>query len=83
MRGHYEGDLQNYRSPEAAEEWKAKDPLARLEKRCLESEALTRTDAEQLRQRFAEEVADAVAYAKQAPYPDPSELTTDVVERWY
>jgi pyruvate dehydrogenase E1 component alpha subunit len=78
MRGHYEGDPETYRSKEEVEEWKKKDPLDRFTKKLLDDRTLTSADMEEKKARFAREVEEAVAFAKQAPFPDAGEVTSDV-----
>jgi acetoin:2,6-dichlorophenolindophenol oxidoreductase subunit alpha len=78
MRGHYEGDPETYRSKAEVEEWKKKDPLDRFTKKLLEDKILTPGDIEKKRTQFIREIEEAVQFAKQAPFPDASEVTSDV-----
>jgi len=78
MRGHYEGDPEIYRSKEEVEEWKKKDPLDRFTKKLLDDRTLTPADIEKRKAQFAREIEEAVAFAKQAPFPDAGEVTSDV-----
>jgi len=67
LRGHYEGDAVQYREALAAEEWQARDPIARLERSGLLGEAqIAAAQADALA-----EVEDAVAFARASPWPDP------------
>jgi pyruvate dehydrogenase E1 component alpha subunit len=78
MRGHYEGDPEPYRSKDEVQEWKKKDPLDRFTRKLLEDRTLTPGEAEKKRAQFTKEVEEAIQFAKEAPYPDPSEVTSDV-----
>jgi pyruvate dehydrogenase E1 component alpha subunit len=74
--GHHVGDIDRayYRKKEEEELWvKNRDPIALLAARIGDDDAIAA-----LREKVETEVADAVAYALDAPYPDPSEVTEDV-----
>ncbi len=74
--GHHVGDIDRayYRKKEEEELWvKDRDPIALLAARIGDDDAIAA-----LREKVETEVADAVAYALDAPYPDPSEVTEDV-----
>ncbi len=76
-RGHHmgdQGDTYGYRSQDEIEGWMKKDPIPRfgqlLQAECqIEAAALAAIDDEVQRQ-----ITDAVEFAKQAPYPEPSEV---------
>ena len=78
QRGHFEGDPADYRSPEEVAEWKAKDPIPRLEKKLLEMGVLTEDRVREIRASVLAEVEEAVRFAEESPLPDPSEVTEDV-----
>jgi pyruvate dehydrogenase E1 component alpha subunit len=78
LSGHFEPDDMAYVNPEELAEWKSRDPINRLKARLLVSRALTSNEAAQMEQRVQQAVADAVSFAKASPFPEPSELTTDV-----
>ena len=70
-RGHYEGDPEKYRDPEADREWARRDPIARF----------TPVDGETARQierQAGEEIELAVRFARDSPFPDP-ELSAQLV----
>jgi pyruvate dehydrogenase E1 component alpha subunit len=81
--GHFEGDQQTYRAPGEVEELRRTRDCLDLFTRQVTSAGLV--DAEELR-RVDEEVArlidNAVADAKAAPEPDPSDLLTDVYVKY-
>lgn len=62
-----------YRDRAEAEPWLARDPV-RLAGEELDSEVREKIDEEVER-----EVAEAIAFAEQSPYPGPEELLTDVL----
>ena len=67
-----------YRSAEELEIWKAKDPLQKLRLRCLSNV----TDWDTVEQRFEteidKEIVDAFSFARNSPFPNISEMLTDV-----
>jgi pyruvate dehydrogenase E1 component alpha subunit len=74
--GHHVGDVDRsyYRTKEEEEQWtRERDPIALLAARFGDEAELDR-----LRERVEAEIADAVAYAVDAPYPAPGEVTEDV-----
>jgi acetoin:2,6-dichlorophenolindophenol oxidoreductase subunit alpha len=78
--GHHVGDVDRayYRSKEEEERWQGeRDPL-KLHTDRLVADAVDEAELEQVATRVAQEVAEAVAHALEAPYPDPSEVTKHV-----
>jgi pyruvate dehydrogenase E1 component alpha subunit len=74
--GHHVGDVDrsSYRSKQEEELWiKERDPIQLLAVRIGDDEAVAA-----LRETVELEVADAVAYALEAPYPDPDQVTAHV-----
>ncbi len=77
-RGHFEGDPCAYRDDAEVEEWKEKDPIPRLEKKLFEMKILTQDKLEKIKGALLKDLAEAEKFAAESPYPDVSELTTDV-----
>jgi pyruvate dehydrogenase E1 component alpha subunit len=77
-RGHYEGDAEGYRDELAEEEWNARDPVARLERRAVEQDWLTEQETARIAEEAGAEVEQAVRFARSGPYPDPS-LSAELV----
>jgi acetoin:2,6-dichlorophenolindophenol oxidoreductase subunit alpha len=74
--GHHVGDIDRayYRKKEEEEFWVTeRDPIDLLAGRVGDDAVIS-----ELRSRVELEVSEAVAYALDAPYPDPSEVTEDV-----
>jgi TPP-dependent pyruvate/acetoin dehydrogenase alpha subunit len=67
--GHYEGDMQPYKSAEEVEAWKARDPLVLAEQRLISEALATAEECETVRRAAAEQVADAVEAARADPVP--------------
>jgi TPP-dependent pyruvate/acetoin dehydrogenase alpha subunit len=78
MRGHLEGDQQEYRDLRELEEWKKKDPLDRFTRRVLDLRILNEAQIQEMRDGMQKEIEEAVSFAKQAPDPSPGSLTRQV-----
>jgi pyruvate dehydrogenase E1 component alpha subunit len=79
--GHHVGDVQRgyYRSREEEERWKSeRDPITTLGAWLVEQGMATAGDLATSRDGVQAEIESGVAFALQAPYPDPSEVTQDV-----
>jgi pyruvate dehydrogenase E1 component alpha subunit len=77
-RGHSMGDPERYRPAHEVEAKKAEDPIDRWAAYLLSEGLATKEDLEALDQAADEEIAEAVAFAKNSPLPAPEELYTDV-----
>jgi pyruvate dehydrogenase E1 component alpha subunit len=77
-RGHYEGDAEAYRDELDEEAWKARDPVARLERRAIEQRWCSEHDAALLAEEATAAVERAVEFARASPYPDPA-LSAELV----
>jgi acetoin:2,6-dichlorophenolindophenol oxidoreductase subunit alpha len=72
-RGHYEGDQQKYRDAAAEEEWRERDPIARLTESLNDDAA-----AAEIEREAAAEIEAAVRFARDSPFPDPA-ITSGLV----
>jgi TPP-dependent pyruvate/acetoin dehydrogenase alpha subunit len=70
-RGHYEGDQQSYRDPEAEREWAQRDPVARLQSRAIAEGWLDEDGAAQIEAEAAAEIEESIRFARDSPFPDP------------
>ena len=76
-RGHHmgdQGDTYGYRTQDEIEQWMKKDPIPRFGQRLIDegrAEAATLAAIDADVQQY---IADAVEFAKQAPYPDSAEV---------
>ena len=77
-RGHFEPDDQGYVDKAELASWRARDPIATLRSRLLESGALTAGEAAAMDRRVAERLDAAFAFAADSPWPSLDELTTHV-----
>jgi pyruvate dehydrogenase E1 component alpha subunit len=67
-----------YRSEAEFQEWKAKEPIGRFEKKLLAEKKITAAEITAMDVSIAKEVDDAFAFAKAAPFPDPADAYTDL-----
>jgi pyruvate dehydrogenase E1 component alpha subunit len=70
--------FEKYRTKEEIEEWRQRDPLAMVEHRLLENDALDDDELEEIREEAKERVQEAVEFAEQSDEPPEAELYTDV-----
>jgi len=77
VAAHYSGDPGGYRPEEEVEPWRGRDPIARTRTVLLER-GLPEADLERLESEVAAELAGALTFGIEAPYPDPDDLFTDV-----
>jgi len=81
--GHFEGDATTYRGPGEVAAYKAaKDPLMQFRQRVIESSLLKPDELDAVDAEVKTSIARAAAYAKAAPMPPASALTTDVYNRY-
>ena len=69
LRGHYEGDPQQYRKALAADEWQELDPILRLQRRGAEEGWLAEELPARLEQEARDAVEAAVDFARESPFP--------------
>ena len=79
--GHNVNDDQVYRDPEAAlAKLRADDPIENYARRCIAEGWLTREELDAVSQRVDVMVEEARRFAVESPYPDSSELYTDIYD---
>jgi TPP-dependent pyruvate/acetoin dehydrogenase alpha subunit len=72
--GHSEIDPAKYRMKEEVEAWRKKDPIPRFEKYLSEKKLFSDGLKSEVAAEIKQEIDEAVEFAEQSPYPDPSEL---------
>lgn len=80
-RGHHmgdQGDTYGYRTQEEIEGWMEKDPIPRYGQHLIKEKTATPEILATIETEVQQLIDDAVKFAKQAPYPDPSEVYSDV-----
>jgi pyruvate dehydrogenase E1 component alpha subunit len=80
-KGHSMSDPAKYRTKEEVEEYKQKDPIETTLSTILKKKFATMNDVEAINQKVMEEIDECVRFAEESPYPDPSEIYTDVYKQ--
>ncbi|MEZ5402875.1 MAG: thiamine pyrophosphate-dependent dehydrogenase E1 component subunit alpha [Bryobacteraceae bacterium] len=80
MTGHSAHDAGDYVPKHLWDEWGAKDPIARLRKRMIESGWATSDELDEIAREVRVEIDEAIAWADASPFPDPSTLEFGVYE---
>jgi len=71
MMGHAIHDGAEYVPRELLAEWEKKDPVARYQDKLLAEEVTDEDELNEIRQRAAVEIEDAIEFAEASPLPDP------------
>ena len=78
-RGHTEiKGTPDRRPPEEVEEWKQRDPIARLVKRLTEQRLLTEDGWKRMDEEILQAIDEAVVFATESPFPDLDTAVEDV-----
>ena len=79
IKGHFVGDPEMYRTKEEVHgRFEKDDPIKNFEKKVLAEGRLTKADLNNVEQKVLKAIEEAIEFARQSPYPDPSELYTDL-----
>ncbi|RJR18482.1 MAG: thiamine pyrophosphate-dependent dehydrogenase E1 component subunit alpha [Desulfobacteraceae bacterium] len=73
--GHFVGDAQKYRAADDIEGARAQDCIARFENYLFSNNLLRPDEAAALDREIRDSVSQAIEFARNSPFPDPSELT--------
>ncbi|MCL1993829.1 MAG: thiamine pyrophosphate-dependent dehydrogenase E1 component subunit alpha [Spirochaetes bacterium] len=73
-QGHHVGDPGEYRSADEVASWRAVEPIGKLEKHGILSEA----EVAEIKAKIEEEIRVACKFAEDSPYPSEAEAYTDV-----
>ena len=76
--GHFEGDPCTYRTDDELQEWKAKDPLPRMEAKLIDNKVLSADEVEGIKAKVKEKLEKAISFAESSPMADPADLLEDV-----
>jgi 2-oxoisovalerate dehydrogenase E1 component len=77
--GHYNADIEHYRSAEDKQQHADRDPIATLAARLVADGTVTADDVEAMWAQVRTEVEEAAGIALAAPQPDPATATMHVV----
>ncbi|MCO6480586.1 MAG: pyruvate dehydrogenase (acetyl-transferring) E1 component subunit alpha [Phaeodactylibacter sp.] len=76
-KGHSVSDPAKYRTKEEVQEYKERDPIKMIEEATLKESLATEEDLKAIQDKIKQEIADAVKFAEESEFPDPSELWED------
>lgn len=76
--GHFEGDPLSYRTEEEIAKNKSNDPIDQFRRRVIDRELLSAATLDEIDVRSKAAIDAAVEFAESSPYPELSELMTDV-----
>ncbi len=76
-KGHSVSDPARYRSKDELKQYQEQDPIKRLENKILEEGIASKDEIQEIKDRVKKTVLEAVEFAENSAYPDPSELYTD------
>jgi len=77
--GHFEGDAQRYKKEEEKKEHQFdKDAIVNFRKYLLAEQLLTEKELVEIEASVQEAVKKSIEFGENSPFPDPSELYTDV-----
>ncbi|HET8910357.1 MAG TPA: thiamine pyrophosphate-dependent enzyme, partial [Ktedonobacteraceae bacterium] len=80
FRGHSMTDPAYYRTREEEHEWRtSRDPIGIFEKKLLEAGIATQAEFDANDAKATQISEEAAEFAENSPFPDPTELYTDVM----
>lgn len=77
-RGHSMSDPAVYRTRDEVDKERANDPIPKLRDYILKKKAAKQKEIDAIHDEVEVEVEESIKFAEDSPWPDPSELTTDV-----
>jgi len=77
-KGHSMSDPQKYRTKEELESYKAKDPIEAIKDAILKHKYAKASWFDEMDEKIKGIVDEAVQFAEESPWPEASELYTDV-----
>ncbi len=77
IRGHYEGDPQNYRTHQEVNAWRKKCPIARFRKYLLEETSCTKEELLAIDEKVENTIQKAKEWALKQPIPTLDEMLDD------
>lgn len=77
-KGHSMSDPAKYRTKEEVEEYKNQDPIEQVRATILKKKIATEAELKEIDVKIKGQVKEAVDFAEQSPFPDPSEAYKDV-----
>lgn len=76
-KGHSVSDPAKYRSKDEVQEYMDRDPIKTTEATILDNDIATEAEIQAIKDKIKAEIDEAMEFAENSPYPDPSELFVD------
>ncbi|MCB0556721.1 MAG: pyruvate dehydrogenase (acetyl-transferring) E1 component subunit alpha [Phaeodactylibacter sp.] len=76
-KGHSVSDPAKYRTKEEVQEYQERDPVKMTEKKILAEKIASEEEVRAIQEKIKAEIAEAVKFAEESEYPDPSTLWED------
>ncbi len=76
-KGHSVSDPAKYRTKEEVQEYKERDPINMVENTMLKNKVASEEQIREIQENIKKEIKDAVKFAEESDYPDPSALYED------
>lgn len=77
-KGHSMSDPAKYRTKEEVAEYKSQDPIEQVRAKILEYKYATPEELKAIETKVKATVKECVDFAEKSPWPDPSEIYTDI-----
>ena len=77
-KGHSMSDPAKYRTKEEVAEYKSQDPIEQVKATILSKKMAKAEDLEAIDKKVKQQVAEAVEFAENSPFPEPTEAFKDV-----
>jgi pyruvate dehydrogenase E1 component alpha subunit len=77
-KGHSMSDPQKYRTKEEVEEYKQRDPIEQVRGTIMDNNILTEDEIKEIEAKVKKQVAEAVKFAEESPWPDGEDAFKDV-----
>ncbi|MCP3930824.1 MAG: pyruvate dehydrogenase (acetyl-transferring) E1 component subunit alpha [Bacteroidetes bacterium] len=76
-KGHSVSDPAKYRTKDEVRKYKERDPIKLIENKIITDKIATSEEIDEIKKKVKAEIDDAVKFAEQSDFPDPSELYND------
>jgi len=78
-RGHWEGETTDLRPESEKALWKERDPIERLKNELISQNVLTVAKVDEIYNGVVQEIADAVRFAEESPWPAQEQVLQNVL----
>jgi len=79
IKGHFVGDPEMYRTKEEVQTvYEENNPITRFEEKVLSENTMSEEEIKEIKDRVEKEIKEALQFAMDSEYPDPSEMFDDL-----